>query len=268
MKKDRFSLSRFLYGILTRGTPTGYELDVSNELLRSVLPKWKTTRGEPGHLVPSNAFMARDVQSSTSLVGKKVRQLPGIIGWSACVAQGAQILGPFRDSDVTVYHDSTLPTATWVPEIGTVTEADPGFVASVMSPKRICAQVAISRQLLVQSTGNQALDEFIASRLRLVFSSRLDQACLYGTGAANNQPQGVISTAGTNSVTVSSPIAWGDVANMRYMSTNADASPESFGFIVGPGGRQTFETTTRFPGNALTIWDAIRNECEVSKTSK
>jgi hypothetical protein len=93
-----------------------------------------------------------------------------VIGWSAVVNSGAQVLGPFRDSDVMVYHDNPLPPATWLPEIGTVTEADPSFTGTVMSPKRICAQVAISRQLLVQSTGNQALDEFIGSRIMLMIS--------------------------------------------------------------------------------------------------
>ena len=64
---------------------------------------------------------------------------------------------------------------------------------------------------------------------------------------------------------MASPITWADVVNVRYMSTNYDASPESFGYIVAPGGRQTFETTFRASGSALTIFDAIRNEVEVSK---
>ncbi|HEX4201267.1 MAG TPA: hypothetical protein VHY59_07090 [Chthoniobacterales bacterium] len=94
MKKDRFSLSRLLNSIVTRGTATGYELDVSNELSRSLSPKWKT-KGVSGHRVPASAFMTRDLTISgtgANLVGKKVRQLPGLIGWSACVNSGAQIL--------------------------------------------------------------------------------------------------------------------------------------------------------------------------------
>ena len=115
MKKERFSLSRFLNSIVTRGSATGYELDVSNELSRSVSGKWKTRQGEPGQWVPASAFdlpSTRDVTysgSGSKLVGKKVKQLPGLLGWSACVNSGAQILGPFRDSDVTIYHDSVLP---------------------------------------------------------------------------------------------------------------------------------------------------------------
>jgi hypothetical protein len=271
MKKDRFSLSRFLNSILTKGTPTGYELDISNELTRSLSPKWKTKRGEPGHLVPSSAFdlpATRDLTISGTgahLVGKKVRQLPGLIGWSAVVSSGAQILGPFKDSDITVYHDSALPTAAWLQEIGSVTLADTAFASSVLSAKRIAAQVALSRQLLVQSVGNEALDEFIASRIRLVFSSRLDQTALYGAGTAANEPLGVVNTPGTNLVPVAAPVTWDNIADLRFASTNYDASTESFGFITSPAGRQAFEKTAKFAGGALSIWDTIKNETEISK---
>jgi hypothetical protein len=56
-KKERFSLSRMIRSVLDleHGCPTGYELDVSNELSRSVTSKWKNKRGEPGHLVPASA---------------------------------------------------------------------------------------------------------------------------------------------------------------------------------------------------------------------
>jgi hypothetical protein len=53
-------------------------LDVSNELARSLSPKWKTPRDSPGHFVPSSAFdlpVTRDLSiagSGANLVGKKV----------------------------------------------------------------------------------------------------------------------------------------------------------------------------------------------------
>ena len=154
MPKTRFSLSRLLRRVLEHRIPTGAELEITNELSRTVSPKWKESRGEPGFYVPISAFdlvgqpVTRDLTISgtgANLIGKKVRQLPGVIGWSAVVNSGAQVLGPFRDSDVMLYHDSALPPATWLPEIGTVTEADPSLTGTAMSPKRICAQVAISR---------------------------------------------------------------------------------------------------------------------------
>ena len=129
--RQRFSLSRFFKSVLERGTPTNYELDTCNELGRSLSPGWKSKRGEPvGYLVPSSAFdspLTRDVTvggSGAHLVGRKVQQFAGVVGWSA-VAQNATIIGPFKDSDVMVYHDNPLPPVTWQPEIGAV--GRPGF---------------------------------------------------------------------------------------------------------------------------------------------
>jgi HK97 family phage major capsid protein len=119
----------------------------------------------------------------------------------------------------------------------------------------------------VQSVGNEALDEFIASRTRLVFSSRLDQAALYGAGATSNEPLGVINTPGTNLVAVTPPVTWDNIADLRFASTNYDASSESFGFITNPTGRQAFEKTARFATAGTSIWDAVQNETEISKQS-
>jgi hypothetical protein len=188
MPKERYSLSRLVKSILERRTAIGYELEVANELRRSLSPDWKKKSGEPGLLVPSSAFgppVTRELTvsgSGANLVGRKTQQLSGLIGWSACVNSGAQILGPFRASDVTIYSEGNLPTATWAAEIGSVNPSDIQFQSVVLSPKRIAAQVVISRQLLIQSVGSEPLDEYISSKIRLVFSNRLDQACLYGGG--------------------------------------------------------------------------------------
>jgi hypothetical protein len=98
-----------------------------------------------------------------------------------------------------------------------------------------------------------------------VFSSRLDQACLYGAGAAANEPLGVVNAPGTNLVPVTPPVTWDNVCDLRFISTNYDASPESFGFITSPTGRQTFEKTARFATAGTSIWDAVQNETEISK---
>ncbi|HEX4201945.1 MAG TPA: hypothetical protein VHY59_10535, partial [Chthoniobacterales bacterium] len=82
MKKDRFSLSRFVKSIITRGTPTRFELEVTNELSRNLSTGWKNRRGEAaGLFVPSSAFMTRDlrVDMNPALVGKRVQQLEGLL---------------------------------------------------------------------------------------------------------------------------------------------------------------------------------------------
>jgi HK97 family phage major capsid protein len=211
--------------------------------------------------------MTRDVTtggSGANLVGRKVRQTAGVIGWSAVVNSGAVVLGPFRDSDVMVYHDSALPPVNWLPEIGAVVAANPTLTGTVLTPKRICGQVIVSRKLFVQSTGSQPLDDFLASRFKLACSSVLDQACLYGQGSAQNQPLGILNVRGANHVATSTPIVWADLAALRLASSDHDADSSEY-FITNPIGRKTFETTQRFTGSALTIRDSVKNETEFSK---
>jgi hypothetical protein len=79
--------------------------------------------------------------------------------------------------------------------------------------------------------------------MKVAFASVLDQSALYGAGATNNQPLGVISTAGTNSVTTANPPIWNDLAGMPYLSTNYDADRSSFGWITSSHGRKYLEST-------------------------
>ena len=107
----------------------------------------------------------------------------GILGWSAVVRSGAQLLGPLKD-DVRVFHDGNLPSATWLAETGAVLPADVSFTASTLSAKRVCAQIIVSKQLLTQSVGSVSLDQYLADKIRVAVESVLDQAALYGTGGS------------------------------------------------------------------------------------
>jgi Phage capsid family len=267
MKKDCFSLSRFIGSILTRGTPTGYELDISNELGRSLSPNWKSKRGEPtGFMIPSSAFETRDITTGGSgsyLVGKRVEQVPGILGWSAVLRSGANILR-LRDSDCQIWLDTNLPTAQWLPEIGTITKSDPNLAGPVLTPRRICAQCVVARKLLIQATSTLPFDEFLGSRLKLICSSRLDQVALYGGNP--HEPNGIVSTTGTNHYVVATPPAtWTDLNQMRLLSTNLDIDRSSFSYITSPVGRKSFEATAKFASGAVTLWDAVGAETEISR---
>jgi hypothetical protein len=100
-------------------------------------------------------------------------------------------------------------------------------LASTLSAKRVAAQIIVSRQLLTQSTGTVALDQYLADKMRVAFASVLDQACLYGAGGS--APTGVVHVAGSQNVTTASPPVWADLAEMRYLTTNYDANLDSSG---------------------------------------
>jgi Phage capsid family len=82
-------------------------------------------------------------------------------------------------------------------------------LASTLSAKRVAAQIIVSRQLLTQSMGTVALDQYLADKMRVAFASVLDQACLYGAGGS--APTGVVHVAGSQNVTTASPPVWDEV---------------------------------------------------------
>ena len=59
--------------------------------------------------------------------------------------------------------------------------------------------------------------------------------------------------------------AWADIANARYLVTDADVDRSSFGWITSPKGRKYLETTPRFTTAGISQWDAMAKEAEISK---
>jgi Phage capsid family len=197
----------------------------------------------------------------------KTRQATGVLGWSSVVRSGAQLLGPLTDSNIRVFHDNNLPSAQWTAENAAILSADVNFVSSTLRPKRVTAQIAISRQLLArtgclpslgQSGASLTVDEYLATKMKVAFA----KPALYGTG--NNDPLGVINATGSHAVTTSNPPVWDDLTGMRYASTNYDADRTSFGWMTNPRGRKYFESTPRFTNAAASMWDLIQKEAEFS----
>jgi hypothetical protein len=96
-------------------------MEWSAQLERAGGPGLQDLRNNVCLLVPGSAFShgtrAVSVGGGSPLVGQKVRQLPGFLGWSSVIKSGAQLLGPLNDSDVSVYHATSLPWAQWLPEV-------------------------------------------------------------------------------------------------------------------------------------------------------
>jgi hypothetical protein len=241
------------------GKPSTYEMECSAVLERNATTKMGFTT-----LVPTEGFETRDLTSggTPSAVGVQVRQMPGVLGWSAVVRAGATLLGPLKD-DVKLFHDSTLPTATWTAETGAVTPVDPVFTYTTLRAKRLTASFIISQQLLAQ-TSSIGLDKYLASKMKIAFASMIDQACLYGSGPASNQPTGVINASGAHSFAVASPPVWSDIAAARFAVTNYDADNSSFSWITSPSGRKFLESTARFATAGVSMWDPMKAEAEVS----
>jgi hypothetical protein len=118
--------------------------------------------------------------------------------------------------------------------------------------------LVVSRQLLVQQTGPE-LDRILIGDISRQLASYLDQCALYGTGAAGNQPLGLINVAGVHQgVAIDSANLHPSFCAVEELVETANVSMDSYGVIVSPGCKQILRSTPSFPGGSITTWAEIR----------
>jgi hypothetical protein len=200
--KAPYSLSKAIRETIISGSPSGLESEMHFELMRQgeQIPSVRGLRGlgvGAKLSVPMEAFgvVRRDVSvgGGNVLFGLPKREELGLLRWSAVARSGAQVVDGLT-SNVSFFHASKLPPVTWTAEIGAILPADPDLVSTEERPFRVASQVAISKQLSIQ-TGRGA-DEFVSREIGRALGAALDQAALYGDGVLS--PRGVLNTPGAH----------------------------------------------------------------------
>ena len=97
-----------------------------------------------------------------------------------------------------IMRTETDPVAGWRAENAAVAEGDPTFGGITFVPRSLAALVKVSRELLDDSVN---IGDALQAALIGALSVELDRAALFGSGAANNQPVGLFTSAG-NSVSL------------------------------------------------------------------
>ena len=92
---------------------------------------------------------------------------------------------------------STIPTAAWRAEGGTVAATDPVFRAVVATPQSLSFRIDLSRELLADSEG---LDAALQIAIAQSFAKEMDRAGLRGSGTAP-EIRGILNTSGIQAVT-------------------------------------------------------------------
>jgi hypothetical protein len=264
-EKQRYSISRAIRDMIERGVPTNEaEADFHFEALRTSEKSGLSRQlGWPGRgfIAPLNASRVgakRQLSVGESgWVGTEVVEGLGVIGWSAVVRSGATLLGPLAQ-DLTVWRTTDLPAGQWLPETGLILPADPIIGAVTLTPRRIAAQVIFSRQLFVQAT--PAVDVYVTREIGRSLSSALDAACLYGRGANDFEPLGVLNTPNVNQVPFMAPnvgSAWLGLNDMRLACLDHDVSSDSYALISSPQNERELFMSQPGAATGPTTWHSI-----------
>lgn len=145
---------------------------------------------------------------------------------------------------------STLPAAGWNTENGTATEKSPAFGKVTFSPKRLAAFIAVSNQLMLQSSNS--IDTYVREFLLNAMALELEKAAIKGGGT--NEPVGILGNsniniayagnAASNSTNANGAAAvWADVVNLDKLVDVANAQGNAY--ITNPKVKAALQLTAR-----------------------
>ncbi|WP_236038982.1 phage major capsid protein [Belnapia arida] len=103
---------------------------------------------------------------------------------------------PMSSQSVKFARITADPVGSWRAENAAITEGDPAFDSVTLTAKSWALLTRISRELLEDG---QNVDQVLRAVFARAAAVALDQAILYGTGAAN-QPRGIANTTGIQTV--------------------------------------------------------------------
>jgi len=232
-----YSLFKAIKQHVNEGRLDGLEKEVQEELSS----KYRNATGKvaDGLLIPAeywNASTSRPQNASTAgtgtsggnTVGTEMQEITDYLrDYSILPKVGATI---FRDSQGNLeFPRSTAGyTGTFDAETDTISNADATFAANlVLTPKRVGAGTAVSKQLLAQSSVD--FEAWVRGELQYGIASAIDRAAINGAGG--DAPTGVLNASGTDAYTWNSANAlWTNIVDQiaDYRDNNAPLANASW----------------------------------------
>lgn len=262
-EQRQYSLSRAIMGAAARlagervQVDDGFEREISEQIARN-MPKDYKSRG--GFFYP---IRAAGLEAATNSAGgytvfTQEGQFIDLLRARMKVAElGATILTGLEGGTIAFPKQSGSSTWTWVEENpgSDVSDSDATFTQVLLAPKAGQSSTAYSRQLLQQSSIDAEM--FVRNDLTTVAALGIDSAAIEGTGS-NNQPTGILNTAGIGSVPGGTNGAVPTYDHMVDLETaiavdNADIG--SMAYLTTPGIRGKLKKTQQFAStNGVPVW--------------
>jgi Phage capsid family len=244
-KESGPSLTEAILDLVEFGVPRNTEIaedhyDIQRQIKSTPeLNGIMTSVGGRALYVPLNRLARRDMSVGganvgSGFVGEMVQPIASdLLSWSAVQQQGAVFLTGLRER-TRIPLVTKLPVPEWHPEIGLAGAASAQLTTEqvILAPFRLSCRVTVTRMLMATAVSN--FDSTLTSLIGAALSSYLDQAVLYGSGAANNQPLGILSHPDTLKFDPAAGTLWETITSMEAAVTNANAGTATLGSIMSP----------------------------------
>jgi HK97 family phage major capsid protein len=263
-----YSVFKAIKEMRANGSVSGLEKEVQDELSQ----RYRNATGDvpsglliPGEWLSANASggirNAATVGTGTSggnTVATEMQSLTDYLkDYSILPTVGASI---FRDSEGNLeFPRSTAGySGSWDAETDTIANADAVFAANLtLSPKRVGAGTAISKQLLAQSSTD--FESWVRGELLYAIGSAVDRAAITGTGASD-QPTGLLSASGTGSYTwVTGTSAWENIIAQWKVLRAANCPMRSVAWLFDENVRADWSGTPKVANASAFIYEQVGN---------
>ncbi|WKW47267.1 phage major capsid protein [Myroides sp. JBRI-B21084] len=230
--QERFSISKAIRAASAGEAQTGIEAELNQEALkeaRGLNLQFNTTDRSfsiPASMVRATTQTVTEDNGDfgSQLVQTNVRPIESFIPRLILEEAGATFLSGLSGN-------VALPKAgdfayNWLNETEQITLAASEIDGPILKPKRAGAGVAISNQLLMQSSA--PVDAMIYNKLRNAAKLALEKAAINGDGV--KQPLGLLNTPGilTAAATVGAAPEWKDIVELWGLIEAADAGVGTF----------------------------------------
>ena len=258
---NRYSLQRVFRSLINnKKLSDGLEGECDQEMRRNMTGGVQhiTGFGIPWDIFPRHTRGAGDMQVGVFGQGGALVQtdipdsiVPVLRNKMVCGRLGATMLGGLEGM-------LSLPVATSASQPQTLGETAPAnqsgptFSQINLSPRRMTTHVDWSRQLALQSSPD--IENYLRNDCITQNGVQFDQYALIGTGA-NNQPTGILNTAGVGTVNFGGAPTWAKILEFEadLSTANADQPGTKFGWATTPGVRKAWKNTARALAGATTV---------------
>lgn len=183
--------------------------------------------------------VADDVLSSSFI--ELLRNRPKV------AALGARSLSGLR-GNVSIPTQSGGATAAWAAEGAAGSNTDQTFGQKTLTPHRLYAQTAYSKQLVAQSSMD--IEMLVRDDIIQQLAIAKDLACINGSGAAG-EPQGILNTSGTaTSITFGGAPTWADVVGFETNVASSNADIGTMAYLTTASTRGKWKTTVKVSGTS------------------
>lgn len=156
--------------------------------------------------------------------------------------------------NVAIPKHTAAGTVYWMAEGASVTESEVTFGQLVLSPKRMGADTAYTKQLLAQAS--LSVEAFVREDIAVIMAIEEDRVILFGAGVGG-EPLGIANTTGVGAdVTFSGNATWVKMVAFEAGLENANVRNGQMAILTSPTSKQYMKTTpklgTTFP---IYVWE-------------